>query len=1095
MKCKKCKRDIPDNSTVCPHCRKVLALECPNCHSIGDSPVCTNCGYIILTKCSKCGKTVSTSAEKCKCGFPVNNSIAYQECESDEFASVTISFTSLKQIRKILGTQELFTKFFFKLRNLLVAQFSGIEGKIINYNDVFVVNFNKELSFATSANKAVRFALKIANALSSLNLKVVEEFAIPLKLNISITKKLAVNLLKNSYINNNVKLLTVKKDENKYLKGMQIILDQYVRDEVDKDIKTDSLFTIEDNGLSLMFYEILLESYVIPPSASVNQEPVVTIPKYDSCSEKTIIKEENNFKVFDISAKCKFENSNAVKIFDNFNSNKIISLRSLNYLGIKTSNIIDFYRQKKLRVLHIVCTEELNYTAWGIFQQIFREYYNLSLHNSFIPEDFSVKHFNVILDLLKNKPQKANTPEDARFAYIDTFCNFLATLKNCVILIENFEYIDDSTIQTLELFFDSFKNSGTSFVFTTNNDIALHSKIKGLLRNKLYTEYTLQNSGMEDILSKIKEEASDFINSFYFEKIKEYFNGSYLYFDAAIKFLKEKNVLISFENRLLLKNKKSVILPNNYEEIQRARLKQLGKDMDASMILAYSTYLGYRIGFEILSKLGIKDVETAVKKLCELEFAYCENNILYINNYNLIKPVIEASIKPQVNEFLSKNILANIASGLSETLLIFILGKLSIFKEEYLLLWKNSQLTMAVGDYDAYLKNCQGFLSLIEHISGNIAQIDIEANKKEVYQNILMSLYNYSPAKIYNIEKFLLEDAFEENNDEKISRLSNLMLQGALISANYTEAPTLLHNILSRLEKPTLIVDGAINTKFLLLSLINIEILFNIGEFGQCVETAKDILTILKPNLIDKIKPASFSTNLFVGHLMETFRLAAFAKLFLMDNEIEEFLELIKSALDTELPDKECILAIKDFISGKNYQTGNVECATPFAKVVYLILQEFENNATNYNVFAQNIYQAKLLAADIHQKQLEIFCEILIANSYANINCLQKAEKIYDDILNKAQKTSLFGVSIIAKYFIAKLYIKQEQVQKALLLVNDTLAILQNHNNQFKIMYFLFEKLFIEIAQNFELSNIDIEIEEQKLAVENENGQYSRFMS
>ena len=137
MKCSKCKREIPENTTICPYCHKVLALECPNCHSIGENPICEKCGFIILTKCSKCGRTISTAADKCKCGFPVKTSIAYQECESDEFASVIVRFAALKQIRKILGSQELFSKFYLRLRNLLIAQLSGIDGKIIIYNDIF----------------------------------------------------------------------------------------------------------------------------------------------------------------------------------------------------------------------------------------------------------------------------------------------------------------------------------------------------------------------------------------------------------------------------------------------------------------------------------------------------------------------------------------------------------------------------------------------------------------------------------------------------------------------------------------------------------------------------------------------------------------------------------------------------------------------------------------------------------------------------------------------------------------------------------------------------------------------------------------------
>ena len=33
-----------------------LQVLCPNCHSLGESPICQKCGYTILVKCSKCSK-------------------------------------------------------------------------------------------------------------------------------------------------------------------------------------------------------------------------------------------------------------------------------------------------------------------------------------------------------------------------------------------------------------------------------------------------------------------------------------------------------------------------------------------------------------------------------------------------------------------------------------------------------------------------------------------------------------------------------------------------------------------------------------------------------------------------------------------------------------------------------------------------------------------------------------------------------------------------------------------------------------------------------------------------------------------------------
>ena len=173
IKCPKCQGDITKNTTVCPHCHKVLVLECPNCHAINETPVCEKCGFIILVKCSKCSKLNHVNQEFCsKCKFPVKTSIANQECESDEFAALNIKFNSLKHIKKALKTRELYLKFFNKLKNLLLTQLKSSECKLITYGDSFEVNFNKELSFETSANKAVRIAIKIINLFSELNIKV-----------------------------------------------------------------------------------------------------------------------------------------------------------------------------------------------------------------------------------------------------------------------------------------------------------------------------------------------------------------------------------------------------------------------------------------------------------------------------------------------------------------------------------------------------------------------------------------------------------------------------------------------------------------------------------------------------------------------------------------------------------------------------------------------------------------------------------------------------------------------------------------------------------------------------------------------------------
>lgn len=1095
MECPKCRNVVNDNQLVCPHCQKVLQLECPNCHTLNESGICSHCGYSILVKCAKCSKINHTKDELClKCKFPIKTSLAYQECETDEFAAIVVSYGSLKNIRRLLKSQELYSKFFHKLKNLLYAQINGVECKLITYGDTFVINFNKELSLATSSNKAVRLALKIANAFVLLNSKVLEEFSVPLNLNLSIIKKNAEELQNLTVYSSNVKSLAIKKDEKKYLKGLKIILDQYIWDNVNKDFKTDSLYNIEADGKTVMFYEIIPDSYILPPNESDEEKNISVLPSQITTNSSTKEDDLYSFKVFDINAKCSFENLSTTEVMDRIRNldletkGKILALRSEPEYGLRSNDLVTLFETLDYKVVRVCVTEKLNYKPWGFFEEVFSSYYDLPFDKKLIRKSDSLdavpKRFKAILDTIQGMPIKAMTPEDARFAYMEEWGNFLGTLNKTVIIIEGFEYLDDTSIQTLELYFDKFKNIKPNFVFITGKELAVHSKIKTLLRTSCYTEFSLKKSDIDLCLATLKSDATDFIQSFYFEKIKENFKGSYLYFQNAIDYLKESNILVDFEGKLIVKSKKAVIVPKDLRGLYKCRLKTLSKNQDLSLILAYASMLSFRLDFSVLKQLDIKDIEKNLELIEEYNLGVISGNSLYINNYNFVSPIMQLSIKKEVELYLVKNLLAKAGNSLGDVFLFSLMGVIKAYKEEYLTLWKIAQLALKTGDYDAYLKSCLGFLSLVEYIEdSNLSKEQIEENKKDVYNNILMYLYGYSPSKIYYIENLLLMDAINENDDEKVVKLSNLMLQGALISANYKDALSLLHNILTRMKNATLIVDGAVNTKFLLLSLVNIEILYNIGDYTQVIELGEKILSVLNPDILDKIKPASFSINLFVSHLLDTFRLVALSKMYLLDEDLEEFYEGVAKSLNTELPDKDCIIAVQCFLSGKEYFTQNVEEYSPYSKIIFLILQEFSVLEDDYKRFAQNIYQAKLLADDINQMELKLFCDLLIAYSYYKLEIYEKSEKIYKDVLAQAEKSAMFNILMLSRYLYADLKFIQGKSEESLILINDSLDTIQRYKNSMKIFYVLFEKLYIKIAQASNLTPVDVENEEQKLLI------------
>ena len=1095
MECPKCHKNISENTTVCPYCHKVLALTCPNCRSLSQNAICSKCGYIILEKCHKCGRLVPTTKDLCKCGFETKTSIAYNECEIDEFASVIINFGGLKEIRKILGSQDMYAKFLIKLKNLLNAQLKGCNAHIIIYGNNYTANFNRELSFQTSVNTAVRLALKIVNAFAGLNENIIDKLGVPLKLTVTIIKKTANELLLNKSIQHNVKLMIVKGEHKKFLEGIQVLVDQYCQDAT-REYKTDSLYSLELDGNSVMFYELLLDNYILPPE-EYQEDPIAVIKKEikkDPASEQQE-QDMYEFNVFDINAKCRFTKASIAELQSELTiNNKIIALRSPKELCLRTSDIVKHYESLDLHTLYISCTEEMSYKPWALLEKLFKEYYNLPFTTGLIPPDFNVQRFNPIRDLIIGKAVKNSSAEDARFKYMELFVNFLTGLKKCAVIIDGFENIDDTSLQTLELYFDKFMRVYTNFVFITDESAPVHRKIKGLLQTFLYNEITLVPNSMDKILATIKEDASDFINSFYYEKIKDNYKGSKLYFDYALEYLKNKAILTKFDNKLIIKNNASTIIPKDLPLLLREILKTLGKKQDASMILAFSCFLGERIDFQTLELLGINNIKENVKTLCDMELTYTKDNIVYINNYSYIKEILLISLKREVQELLIKTILAKLGKFLDTTTLLLLMENLSMHKEAYALLWKNAQYSISNGDYDSYLKNCLKYLSLLDIVSTDCSPEDIEKNKKDIFQNILMTLYAYSPAKIYSIENILLMDAIESGDDEQIVRLSNLMLQGALLTSNYTDAYNLLHNILTRLPDPQLIVNGAINTKFLLLSLVNIEILFNTGDYKSCKDVAQSLLEVIKPDIIDKIKPPGFSINSFVSHMLDSFRLVAFAKLITLDNDLESFFKRVELSLNANILEEDCIVALRDFLAGKDYVPSKVELSTPFSKVIFLILQELSKQKINYKQFAQNIYQAKLLAVDIQQTQLETICDILIGFAYYRAGYRKKADSILSDVLSKGEKSNIYNTMILSQYVIAKMKVEENDFDEALIIINDTLAYIQKLGNQAKVLYAMFNKLFIDLTNKQKIKSVDIELEYQKLKSLAPNGELERII-
>ena len=102
----------------------------------------------------------------------------------------------------------------------------------------------------------------------------------------------------------------------------------------------------------------------------------------------------------------------------------------------------------------------------------------------------------------------------------------------------------------------------------------------------------------------------------------------------------------------------------------------------------------------------------------------------------------------------------------------------------------------------------------------------------------------------------------------------------------------------------------------------------------------------------------------------------------------------------------------------------------------------------------------------------------MIAYAYSKNNVLEKSEVIYKDVLSISEKSAMFNLLALSKYLIAL----QKKDEKALLHINDVLALLRKYDNQAKILYALLEKLYIDMMKEDNINNIDLKNEELKLA-------------
>lgn len=1084
MKCPKCNKEIDDNVLICPGCKKVLKLVCPKCSTINKSNTCKKCGFVIVAKCHKCGKINPTNDGKCsKCGFSTYTSVAINASNIDEFACLTIEFPNLNEIKNALGSTKLTEKFKANLDKLILnyTHSSGLTREIIE--DVYVIRFNKDGSFSTSAKNALKAAIEIQNLITDLNYKLNKVKNALLSCNIAVLKRDIYSKPDQYKSGFNIKLIYSHKKELRLINSIQIITDAYVYEKVCDDFDLSALTAKFVKNEMMTFFELHLKKYIkIPVEKEPDEEEnlaKLNLFKDDieDFEEKAAPQDKNSIDFNDL--RCEFTKVKSLHLVPEIvemlkrKKKRIISIKGDKQFLPRTHKLLYELETSCLfnNVFRVTCYDEMKYKPYGFFYELISSMYNFSLS----PKHFNNNNFEIfkqldssdfIKSLINLTEREFPHPEDVRYSLFDIFYNIFVGLQNSIIYIENFEKIDDTSNEVLQLLFEKFDELDVSYLVTVGKESSLHKKSHFLLGNVNYSEVSAKPTPFKEIISKSAKRFENIMDSYQMQKIAQNTKGSVTYFSHAIDYLLEKQFIRVQDKQFVINSAESIIIPTDLDELIRKRLKNFAKDKEVYKFFGTLLLIGPMVDMSTVAMLGI-DTKPLIEKLTKKNYVYVYNNMIYVQNYSWYKENFVASAPQDLKEEIAQTLLEKVFSAPikhpSETLLYRILGQ---EKQEFIVWEKLSRLNASMGDFSAYLNCSIKFLKLLDKHVDEGSQKSIEDYKMEVYENISSLLYKYTPNEVYNIAQLVLNNLEQATDDKKILNLYNKMLQGCFIGGNYSYALDLVHKILRKFHNASINPqDANFNVKYFLISLVKVEVLFSIGNLKDCVEAGEEILNVLTPSIIPQLCPENLSSKQFEEVVYDAMCFVALSKILLLQTDLKDFVEKVQTNTG-QLPRVfEMFLTLEKIVKGEKVliPSGENLKDDKFSKVVFSLIKAFGGESIDYNKFADSIYQAKISAKMNKLTQIELICDLLIGYSYYKMGQVEKASSIYYNVLESSTTNGLKLVTYLDWYLVSLLKYEQQDIEVALGIANNAVIQLEKDHNAGDFMFYLFRILLAKI--------------------------------
>lgn len=1094
MECPKCGFEIDDKATVCPNCKKVLKLVCPICRTVNENNVCKKCGYVIVTKCNKCGKVNPTEFKKCKkCGADLEKSVILNESNTDDFVMMTINFPNVEEMKTLLGSVKLLNKFKINLDKIIndYTRSIGLRRQVIK--DTYVIRCNRDYTFKTSVETAMKASIELLNRITKMNCKLTKKKNASVRCNIFLLKR-SVEDNPNDYKSGfNISLLNqnTKNKEDKILNTFQILVDQAVCDVAEKDYKISPLNSVLINDEMVMYYEVDVKDLVKVEYPEDEDENEVKIPnfvqnmlieqdKLDGTALNNLDFPEDPDRIYDIKPinfeeiNCEFSRTENINVFELVE--KRIKEVPHGILALKTAELYKPYSLKLINtienlnvynnIITITCYDEMKYSPYSFFRDLVSAIFEYTVSQKlFFKNDFSmfssVDPEGLVRDLITLHQRDIDNTEDTRYVYFDIFLTLLQAIPNTLIFIDNFDKIDASSYDVLKFLFEAFDKLEISYLISYDRNFSLHKQSHFLLSKPYYAEINLKPTPFEKMIEENKYYYRNILDNFYFQRIAKYSCGSILFIDIAIQYLIESGVYEAKEDSIEMVNPKTIIIPSNLNRLMKRRINLLKDDIPALKFLTSVVLLGTRIDVDTIESLGYENVNEIIDKLTNMGYIYFYNNCMYFPNYNLLRDclldvVSIVYLKEIANELFEKVLDYEMPSPV-KAYLFNLIGEAQSERQE----WEHlAAVNLSMGDFSSYLNCTNKILQILDNDKDEEHQQEIEEYKMQLYENISNNLYEYVPDKTSEIAEATLHNLEKSTDIDKIVLLCNKMINGNLISGNYTQALELTHKVLSLIPPASLNPDAPdYNGYFFMMSLIHIQILFNIGALSDALDVGFRVLNVVSEKNMEKLKPEYMDMESFRAMLIDAVGFVALANVLLLGGNVQEFLKIVREDLNDVPQSYDLFIGLQDMLHGAplSVNVDGISEQDRFGGIIYHFMSAYLNFDGDYTNFAEEIYKAKITARQNNLHQLELFADLMIGYAYLQMESYEKADSIFYKIIKASNDKGMSTLLYAAWFMMSELKLKQHKYDVAYGIVNNSLIQLEKNNMTTEYLLMLFK--------------------------------------